>query len=561
MKRVDRLFVKSFLPPFLLTFIVVVFILQNIFLLKYFSDFIGKDLGLSVLSQLLLYFGINTTPIAFPLAILLSSLITFGNLGEHFELTALKSSGVSLTRALLPIFVITLIIASFAYFSNDQIVPKANLKAFSLLYDIRHTKPTLDIREGVFYNGIDGYSIKVGKKYPDGITLKDMVIYDHNKTIGNKEVIVADSGKMYSILNDNYLVIELFDGNSYSESNISGKQSRSFRSGNEIAPLVRNGFEHCKMIFSLASFQIKNTDDQLFAHNRMMKSIKQLNTDIDSMNVATAQIKNILYDGIRTHYNFHLKGLFANSSPGYKSDSAKYNKRYNKYKQQQDSVKKSKKKVPTLEASLQLQDDKKENIQDKQFNYSAILQMIMGTEQQDWVISEGLAAIDTLYYKDKDKARILSGALGRARSIKQALTNQITKTEGNTRELKRFLIEKHKRLANAVACIIMFLIGAPLGSIIKKGGLGVPVLLSIIFFLVFFVLNIFGEKWARQGVVDPLFATWLANIVLLPFGLIFLRQARIDARLFDLDFYYVLLDKLKERVNKKRKTLVVSDIK
>src|SRR6187401_2628172 len=217
MKKLDKLILSSFIGPFILTFLVVVFILLTQHMLKYFDDIIGKGLGIDVIGQLLFYFAIFMIPVAMPLAVLLSSLITFGNLGEHFELTAIKASGISLLRTLQPIFLFVLILTGVAFYVNNNLVPKAALEAYSLLYDIKQKKPALDLSEGTFYDGIPDMSIKVNKKYPDGITIGDVIIYDHRKHDGNRDVTVADSGKMYTILNERYLKLELFRGYNYIE--------------------------------------------------------------------------------------------------------------------------------------------------------------------------------------------------------------------------------------------------------------------------------------------------------------------------------------------------------
>ena len=217
MKKIDKLVLGSFLGPFILTFLVVVFILLMQHMLKYFDDIIGKDLGWGVLGTLLFYFAVCMTPVALPLAVLLSSLITFGNLGEHFELTAIKSLGISLVRALAPIFVAVVVLTGVAFLANNYLVPRAALEAYSLLYDIKQKKPSLDLKQGAFYGAIPDVNIKVSRKYADGKTIEGVVIYDHRGKSGNKEVIIADSGRMYTILNDNYLKLELYRGYNYSQ--------------------------------------------------------------------------------------------------------------------------------------------------------------------------------------------------------------------------------------------------------------------------------------------------------------------------------------------------------
>jgi len=250
-------------------------------MLKYFDDIIGKDLGWDVIGQLLFYFAIFNTPVALPLAVLLSSLITFGNLGEHFELTAIKSLGISLLRSLLPIFGFVLLITLGAFLIGNYMVPKAALEAYSLLWDIKQKKPALDLRQGVFYNSIPGISIKVNYKTPDTGLLKGIIIYDHRGRSGNKAVIVADSGRMYTILNDSYLKLELFHGYDYLEGN-TGPQNYS--SGTRQDESYRKTqFDKSQIVFDLSSFGLNRTDKKWFQSNRLMRNMKQLQDDMDSV--------------------------------------------------------------------------------------------------------------------------------------------------------------------------------------------------------------------------------------------------------------------------------------
>ncbi|MBA4056240.1 MAG: YjgP/YjgQ family permease, partial [Marivirga sp.] len=254
MKKIDKLILDAFIGPFLITFLVVVFILLNINMLKYFDDIIGKGLDGLVLGQLFFYFAIFTVPTAMPLAVLLSSLIAFGNLGEHFELTAIKSAGISLIRILRPIFFFVLILTGVAFYANNNLVPKAALEAYSLLYDIKQKKPALELREGAFYRGIDNLSIKVNKKFPDDEkALKGVIVYDHRKNDGNKEVTVADSGRMYTILNERYLKFELFDGYNYTEG---AGNERDLTGGGGVGKqesMSRSKFTKTQVVFDLSS--------------------------------------------------------------------------------------------------------------------------------------------------------------------------------------------------------------------------------------------------------------------------------------------------------------------
>ncbi|HEU5146223.1 MAG TPA: LptF/LptG family permease, partial [Chryseosolibacter sp.] len=306
MKKIDKLILTSFIGPFIMTFAVVVFILLTQHMLKYFDDIIGKDLGWDVLGQLLFYFAIFMTPVAMPLAVLLSALITFGNLGEHFELTAIKSAGISLLRTIRPIFFFVLILTGIAFYINNNLVPKAALEAYSLLYDIKQKKPALDLREGAFYNGLPDVSIKVNQKYPDGITLKDIIVYDHRKNDGNKEVTVADSGRMSTILNERYLKFELFNGYNYTEG-ASQEKEMTGQKNRKSESLTRSKFFKTQVVFDLSSFKLERTDKKWFESNRIMRNLAELDTDIDSINkeVLQQELNHYLYKP--TYFSFFNK--------------------------------------------------------------------------------------------------------------------------------------------------------------------------------------------------------------------------------------------------------------
>src|SRR6476469_2839514 len=247
LKKLDKLILKAFAGPFLLTFAVVEFIFLTQVLLKYLDDIVGKDLGVAVILKLLFYFSVLIVPISLPLAVLLSSLMTYGNLGEHHELTAIKASGIALTRILRPVLLLTVALAVGAFWFNENIVPKANLNAYSLLWDVRQQKLALDIREGVFYSGIPGYTIKVDKKTGEnGDHLHGVMIYDHTQKSGNSTVMLADSGRMFTTHGGGYLGLELYHGHSYVE-----QPDASDRAG---ASFIRQGFDHNLVTFSLASF-------------------------------------------------------------------------------------------------------------------------------------------------------------------------------------------------------------------------------------------------------------------------------------------------------------------
>jgi len=300
MKKLDKLILGSFIGPFLLTFIVVDFILLTVNMLRYFDEIFGKGLGFMIYVELISYFVISISPMALPLAVLLSALMTFGNLGEHFELTAIKSSGISLLRALLPIGIFVVILSFFAYLSNNYLVPKVNLKTFSLLYDIRMKSPALDIQEGVFYNGIPNYSIKVNRKLDD-VTLKDIIIYDHTSGQGNTNVILADSGRMEPFFNDRYMQLSLFNGYSYQES---GNQRGI---SEKPVDFSRTSFTQNRMIFSLDAFNLNRTTDDQWSNNRSIKNIAEIRYDLDSMDRDINSFRYYNYVNTESNYSYFAR--------------------------------------------------------------------------------------------------------------------------------------------------------------------------------------------------------------------------------------------------------------
>lgn len=546
MKKLDKLILTSFIGPFIMTFLVVVFILLTQHMLKYFDDIIGKDLGWDVLGQLLFYFAIFMTPAAMPLAVLLSSLIAFGNLGEHFELTAIKSSGISLLRTIQPIFIFVLFLTGIAFYVNNNLVPRAALEAYSLLYDIKQKKPALDLREGAFYNGLPNVSIKVNHKLPDGITLKDIIVYDHRRNDGNKEVTVADSGRMSTILNERYLKFELFDGYNYTEG-ASSEREMTGQKRSKAETLTRSKFDKTEVVFDLSSFQLARTDKKWFEGNRIMRNLSELNGDIDSMKTQVLQqeLNHFLYK--TTYFSFYAKDSI--TMPQYLWD----------YKRVRDSLARLKY-LSEEELSQQTQPPANPPSKTSKPSTRTVKPAVRGdraapspalaqqkpkqTEPSPVTSDSAFAArVDSLYARPATRD-IVQAAANMARQVKSQVMNSNSSIENYTNERVVFEIQWHKIIASSFMCIAMFLIGAPLGAIIKRGGLGVPFLISIIFFIIYYVLNMQGEKMAKQGLISPMVGMWAADFILLVIGFVFLRQAREDARLFEADAYRVAIDRV-----------------
>jgi len=607
MKKLDKLILKSFLGPFILTFMVSDFILLLIYMLKYFDDLIGKNLGADVFGKLMLYFSINMIPTALPLGILVSSLMTYGKLGEHFELTAIKGAGISLLRVLRPTFVFVVFISIGAFFINNHLVPYANLRAFSLLYDIKQAKPTLDLKEGQFYTGLPKFSMKVRKKYPDGIAMKNVVIYDHKKSNGNKKVIIADSCRMFTVLNDRYLKLELFHGNHYLEQREANKK----KTKDEIEQFVRTKFDRMDMIFSLASFDLNNTDMDLFAGNRYMKSTGKLTASIDSMKNAMIRQNFRMFTTVSSAFRFHMHGFIEPPAKLLEEQN-----RLDSITQQKDIKKRAeavkfKIKVDSIELAVGLVADsgvapqvgtdsirkKTHKKLTKKLDADRLIikhnpNILSSSGHQSYPVSSAIQygktemndpvqrfdntseivennrrkklsddslhlandsiflvvkrALDSVYALPMNLDQILTRAVSNARNVKTNVTSILGRKSSLKRQIDSHEVEKYKKYAQAFSCLMMFLIGAPLGAIIKRGGLGLPVIVAIFFFIIFYVLTSAGDKWAKSGVMPGFYAAWIANTVLIPFGIMFLRQARADAKVFDPDFYNVWIDDVKK---------------
>lgn len=545
MKKLDKFIIKSFLGPFLLTFVVVVFILLTQYMLKYFDDFVGKDLGFEVFAELIMYFSISMTPNALPLAVLLSSLMTFGTMGEHFELTAIKGAGISLLRALQPLFLLVILISCLAFLSNNYVVPRVNLKAYSLLYDIKQKKPALDIQEGVFYGGIPGFEIKVNEKLPDGESLRDIMIYDHRNGLGNQEVILADSGKMYTIYNNRYLMFELFNGNRYSESKLTGNRSSS----NSAEQFLRNNFSETKIVFSLASFDLQRTKEEFFSSHRRMKTIKQLNKDIDSLKNEALAVQYDAFQGSPNFYTHHLK--YSALMPEGLRERMHVLSRQNV--SQTDSAQNTsdepalaKSEIYGGSATLTNVIEKIKMEESRSGGAAKPSYKTVEEHQVDQVDTALIAKVDSAV--SKKYSNVVSKALTQSRTIKNALQVNSQKLKRARSEINKNDYEGKKKIAQAVSCLLMFLIGAPLGAIIKRGGLGVPVLISVCFFIAFYVLTEISRKWADEMIMDADVGVWFPNMVLLPFGIVFLLQARLDTRILEVDFYLIAFDKIKNRL-------------
>lgn len=500
MKKLDKLVLMSFWGPFFITMSVIIFIFLMRIIVFYVDEFVSKDVELWDYVRLFSYFSLITVPTALPLSVLLASLMSFGNLGEFFELTAIKSAGISMVRVMRPLFIVVIGICVFSFYFNDKIAPWANLKGFSLLYDIKTTKATLKIKEGIFYNDLPGYSIKVDEKMPDGQTMKGMVIYRHENNYtnkGNTQVILADSGKMYPINDNNYLVIELFNGVQYDESENGGTPTQSVAVQDADAQktagsFTRSSFQHYKMVESLASFGMRKTDEEQFKYHAYMNDLSSLNEKADSIQrIYTITVDQNISTS-RQYFTYAYKP-----------------------------------------------------------NYGMPEKVVPGS----WIDSTLNVAVSDSLQKE-----ILVAAKSSASNMESYAVGREINLKSMEKSRNEYSLEAHHKFTQALSCIIMFLIGAPLGAIIKKGGFGVPVLISIIFYILMYVFITQGNKWVTEGLVPVYVGAWLANGILLLFGLYFIDRAKNDSRLFDKDIYIIFVEKIKRKFVSKSKKLEITDL-
>jgi lipopolysaccharide export system permease protein len=458
-----------------MTFFIVMFILLMQFVWTYIDDFVGKGLEWYVIAELLIYASANLVTLALPLAVLLSSIMTFGGLAEHYELVAMKSSGLSLIRIMLPLIVFTGLLSLGAFYFSNTISPHATLKFKSLLWDVRKKKPTLDLREDVFYNGLEGYSIRVNEKEEETGILKDLIIYRHDQSEpGNRHVIRAKEGRMLKSENGRYLTLELKDGVSYDEA---GNRRRE-----DDMPHISSEFEKDLILLDLSAFDLQRTDEDLWKNHMKMLSLEQLEVAIDSLEKQ-------------------------------------------KNSRQEDFL----------------------NYMDRSVSISDSMDVEARPEEI------GAASFDSL--EVLEQRRVVNVAINMTRNAKNYMNRTKEEMKGRVEYIDKHKIEWHRKLTLSIACLLLFFIGAPLGAIIKKGGLGLPVIFSVIFFLIWHISSISGEKMVESGVLTAAQGMWMSSLILLPIALFLTYKAAKDAALFDRDTYSKFMDRLKDYFqNKRRRT-------
>ena len=477
MKKISKLVLRSYAGPLVLTFFIALFVLLMQFLWKWVDELVGKGLEWQVIAELLFYASATFVPLALPLAILLASLMTFGNLGERYELVAMKAAGVSLRRIMMPLIVLSVVIGIGAFFFSNIMLPIANLKFRSILYDVRQQKLALNIPEGIYYNGIDGYTIRVGIKEKNEKTLRDIMIYDHTDKMGNTSLTMADSGLMEITPDKRFMVLTLFNGSNYFE-DLDRKTMAS-------RPFRQTTFRESRHRFDLSAFSMVRTDEDLFRKNYQMLNIRQLEEATDSLHRQLSDKVTEFVKNFNTNYShFH-----------YKYDTLA---------------------VPDTAADSVYQ----------------------------WT-----AAFLDQFPRDQ-KVRIIENALNTTRNLKVNIGYQKDYVADKNLSIIKHRIEWQRKFTLSFACLVLFFVGAPLGAIIRKGGLGLPLVVSVILFVMYHILSTTGFKYAREGVLSPFEGMWLASAVFLPIGIFLTYKATSDSPLMDTDSWKKLIGRITSVVNR-----------
>lgn len=469
MKKIDLLLIKNFLGPLVLTTAIVEFVFVLQFVWKWIDEFVGKELEFIVILEQLGYQSLTFIPIALPVSILLSSIMTFGNMGEHYELVALKASGVSMRKVMTPLVVFVLILSGGAFYMSNNIIPIAQLKARTLLYDIQKKKLTLAIKEGVFYTDIDGMVLKVNGKGEDGHTLYDVIIYDHSAPGGYNTVITAKSGRLEITPDMKNLQIILFDGYMYDESPFNQEDR-----GNE--PLKKISFTENRKYLAQKGFDMERSDEEIFKNRAEMMSIQQVDVMIDSL----------------------------------RNDVKVFDNNLNKF-------------------------------MDEKLSFLNVL----GTSDS----CKGNVRFDTM--RDEAKMNILNYASNKAGFIKDEIDYTQKMVDMRDKNITYCLIEWNRKFVLAVACLVFFFVGAPLGTIIRKGGLGLPVVISCFLFVVYHVVSMSLEKQVKAGLTSVWWGMWLPTLMFLPLGIYLSYIATTDSPLLDIDSWKKLFNRKKKKNNSK----------
>lgn len=479
-KKLDKLLIKAFIGPFVITFFITLLVLLLQFFWLYIDDFVGKGLDVSIILEFVWYQAASLVPLALPLALLLSSLMTFGNLGESFELVAIKTAGISLLRFMRPVFIVAVVVSGIAFLFSNFVIPVAFLKSRTLLWDVTKAKPAFDLKEGVFYDGLNGFAIKVGKKEENDSIMRDVIIYEQSHELQDN-FIIAKSAVMSTSDNKRYLEFNLKDGWRYQE-----RGNNAYDANTEY---IRLAFKEYKKQFDLSSFQFSKTPDSINKNNEKVYSMRQLNIAIDSIKKDNRRLAEQLQ-----------RGMY---------DALKFNKYV-------DSGRKK----------------------------NAVTETKAETAKRV-ILDTSIKKFDQLI-PDSIRSSVNGLALNYISSLQSGIASMEQTLKERERMLRKHKIEWHRKIVLSLSCLIFFLIGAPLGSIIRKGGLGTPLIAAIAFFMVFYFSAATGERFAKEGSITPFVGMWMPIFILLPISIFLIYKAMKDSQLFNKEWYYRMAKPLRK---------------
>lgn len=487
-KRIYTFMLQTFLPVFLMTFAICIFIFMMQFLWRQVDEIVGKGLSIGVIAELFFYASMSFLPMALPLAVLLASLMTFGNLGDSLELLAMKASGISLLKIMRPLIIFVTALAIGAFFFQNDVMPKANTKMYSLLFGIKNKSPELEIPEGTFYKmdtgSGDTYNIYVRDKNPKTGLLQDVTIYIFSgQNIEDATVTVADSARLQGTPDGNHMKLTLWQGEQVGTFKANNRQRRSDKH-----PQYRRESFQVKEVYIPYNNDLQRTDESMISSRHVGKNLEQLIASVDSLDERIDSVNNV--------YSRQLvqRTYFSNVREDKRRDTAFF---------EQVAVSKTAPvNLDSIYASLQTQ------------------QMV----------------------------QICREAEKRSKSVVRSFDsrNDLQKKENKERSLHE--IEIHKKFTLSIGCLIFFFIGASLGAIIKKGGLGIPVIVSVLFFIIYYVIDNSGYKLARDGAWAPWAGVWLSTMVLAPIGGFLTWRAINDSTLFDWDAYKIFFTRILRQV-------------
>lgn len=473
MKKLGLIVIKAFIGPFILNFVIWMVILDMQFLWLYIDDLMGKGLEWYIILELLVYASANWVPVALPLSILLASIMTFGNLAEHNELTAMKASGLSLFKIMRPLTFFMLFISAFAFYFSNNLWPMANFKMRVLIQDIQNTKAAIVLKDGEFYNQIENFSIRVGRKDENGKDLYDLLIYDHSEAAkphsyaddprDYKRVIRAKKGRISQSDDKKNLVLNLEHGFILQEMSPESVKEASY-------PFMRYYFEKAKLNIRLKAFELERTDEDMYEKEEYLMSYSQIKNIKDSTIIEQENRNRNTATYLKNNYLLFRKA----------KDSIKV-------KEQNKEI------VPTQNyfEKLTAQDQKKDVL---------------------WAISK-------------------------VRNIQKYLGVESVRKEIYYQKLNKLDIEMNRKFTLAYAVMMLFFLGAPLGAIVRKGGIGVPVLIALLLFIIYFLITRMGEELSTNLTMQPIVGMWLSAYVLTPITIFVAYKSNADSKLFDKDFY------------------------